>query len=175
MKYQKKIRLGFVISLMTFVLISTNSCFKADEKIILEIKETIVGNAQFTGDILFFRMNQNREVEFDSIRDSEIPLSQSNLVRKKIILSEQDADQIQSILAELEKSGFNKYYTSNKLATDVSYSTNITFAGKNGKNENIVIQGDIGQVPAPTDKQKYPSPLIMLLKKLISIRKVESS
>ena len=170
MRIQKKIFL-FITSLTTFVLIFVNACVRANEKIILEIKETIVGDAEFTGDILIFRMNQNQEVEFDSIVNSELPLSQSNLIRKKITLSEQDADQIQSFIQGLEKSDFNKFYPSiRKQALDVSHSTIVTFTDERGENKTIDIQGDLGQVSEPTSKQKYPQPLVMLLKKIIDIR-----
>lgn len=160
----------FIFLSLVFLSTTAFACRKEPEKIQLEIKQTSTGNAAYTGEVLFFRVYANQEVEFDSVRNTNTPISESNLIRKKMTLSKQDADEIQNILAELNNSNFNKHYSSTKKQFDVGHFTEVIFTNAKGENSRISFQDDVGGISMNTDGQGYPKSISKLLTKILNIR-----
>lgn len=182
MKEHKTLHLTFIILSLTFILVFVNACGKEHRQIQLQIKTVTDGMAISAGELLFFRMYDNREIEFDLVRNEEAPLSESNVVRKKMVLSEQDAREIQSIvqniLEGLENSDLKESYPpppSNQPLPDVFHYTVFDFNNGKGQMRSIVIALERRRLMGSAYEQTYPKPLIKLLKKVTDVRRLESN
>lgn len=168
----------FFLAVLFFIVGCRNEAGKVEanvnKNIQLEIKETTVGSAIGQVTAVYFRLFDNREAEFDMLRNRSIAVSKANLQRKQVTLSEEDVNEIKDALEEMKSSNLKDQYpmlprAPGESPIDNAEYTVITFTGAKG--EIIIdIPADSRAIGGSAYEKLYPKSLQKLFRKIYDIR-----
>jgi len=153
------------------MLSCVDSCQSQETIMELEINETLAGAAEYRGDFLIFRMYRTADVEYDCVRDVDIPMSRSNIFTKRAVLSTQDANEVRAKLLQIEKAELQNHYKykSDEKWSDVELFSSLVFFDTKGIRRTITFNAEfLGIVSAPPEE--YPPSLVGLAKKIKEVR-----